>query len=71
MTVKRHKKGTFLPTMKGSNGTKMRVNTHEPEVKPAKSSFGMVRNPSRVERGRKKNFEKNALYRPTAEEGGG
>ena len=26
------KKGTFLPTRKGSKGTKMRANTHEPEV---------------------------------------
>ena len=51
------KKGTFLPTMKGLKGTKMRVNTHVPEVKPAKSSFGRVRNPSRVEREREKNFE--------------
>ena len=51
------KKGTFLPTMKGLKGTKMRVNTHVPGVKPAKSSFKMVRNPSRVERERKKKFE--------------
>ena len=43
--------------MKGLKGTKMRVNTHVPGVKPAKSSFGKVRNPSRVERKREKNFE--------------
>ena len=53
-----HKKGTFLLTMKGSKGMKMRVNTHVPGVKPAKSSFGRVRNPFRVERERKKTFEK-------------
>ena len=52
------KKGTFLSTIKGSKGTKTRANTHIPGGEAAKSSFGRVRNPSRVEREREKNFEK-------------
>ena len=52
------KKGIFLPVMKGPKARKTRANMHVHGVKPAKSSFGTVRNPFRIEREREKNFEK-------------
>ena len=62
------KKGTFLPTRKGSKGTKAMVNTHVPSGEEAKSSFGRVRNPTWVERKREKKLRKFhpkiALYGP-------
>ena len=52
------KKSSLLPAVKGLNGMKMSANMHVHGVKPAKSSFGRVRNPSRVEREWKKTLEK-------------
>ena len=52
------KKSSLLPAVKGLNSMKMSANMHVHDVKPAKSSFGRVRNPSQVERERKKIFEK-------------
>ena len=57
-TVKARKRGIFLPAMKGPKARETRANMHVHGVKKAKSSFRMVRNPSRVERELEKNFEK-------------
>ena len=47
--------------MKGSKCTKTRANTHVTGVKPTKSLFRMVRNPSRVERERKQTSKKSPV----------